>query len=656
MASGWIKGIGVGALAGAALAWGWMRLADPTESVPPADAAAPAGSAAPGTPAIAPGVLQAIHERTRGFERTFALHALLRGADADALDALLAEADALRPRRIGDAAKALVYARYAAVDAPRALARINSSGFHELRHLEHLFRAWAQHDADAAVAAAEALQPAQRRRAGAAILEAGEGLSAARRHAIAEALSALPTLAWLRAEDLLDADPQRAWDDALAGEPGPSRDALLRAVALHWVERDPLHALAALDELADQAPAALRAELVSRWAGSDPGAATRYLLLRGESPQRRALVVDAVGAIAEDSALDALQFAAYFDGAEYAAAAAQALFIWGERDPQAALTTLAGLGEPALERQLGPHLARRWAQRDPDAAFDWAAAQPPSRQRSSLLAEPLEAIARNDPRRALALAEAQVRGADRGRVVERILAEWARADQRDAAHWAAFDAQSADAADADGSQEMPRRRALTAVLRIWAAEDADGAMRWLLAQPLAIRRAAAAALVADVARRSPQQAARLAERFRDRQARRQARIELVAAWAAVAPLEAVRWAMRVAGGQQRIELYEHAFAAWGEFDLQGAADHARRLRAGRERDSVRAVLVPIALAADGELAEELYRRIGYEPARQRAARELFLHWRDLHDARADDYRAVAGFAGQEGDAQEDLPE
>ncbi len=315
-----LAGIVIGVVAGSA-ATAWFYAAHLIEAPPapgakpfvsPTSLPAPRQADAPSAPseeAVAEplpevGVLAAMMDIPSDFEQTVMLYNLIRHADADYLDALLDEADTLRPRREGNAAKSIIFGRYAEVDPERALARMTARG--EERFLSGLFRAWTKHDVDAAVAAAETLGLAHRRSAGAAILSVTERLADDQRTLIAEEFSAQGTLERMKADEALEVDPALAWREAIASEPGQARFQTLWHVARRWLQSDPGAALRAVDDLASEQAMALRSSLTAEWVQKDREAALAWVLAQPASAERVQMVQGMAIGIAQNSPEEAL--------------------------------------------------------------------------------------------------------------------------------------------------------------------------------------------------------------------------------------------------------------------------------------------------------------------------------------------------------------
>ncbi len=640
----WLAGISIGFVAGAVAVW-LYGLAFPEAPRRPVEqaATAPPSRVSPSSvpplssvpDAAAPlRTLTAILGVPSDFEQAVLLYNLIRSADAQFLDGLLTEADTLRPRREGEAAKSIIYGRYAEVDPAGALARITSRGGREERFLSRLFRAWAKHDLDGALAAAETLEEAHRRQAGAAILSVTEHLHEDRRFEIAESLSAQETLQRMRAEENLEVDPALAWRDAVASERGPAREQALLHIAHSWLARDPENAMAAVDGLGRQADG-WRAGLVGQWAERDREAATAWVLAQPASAARAQMVEGLAGAIAQSSPMEALGFADQFTGNERNVATEAAFRTWGEKDPGAALEAWTQR-RPQGFQWLDAWLVMRWADRDAAAAFEWAAAQPPSSSRPHLLNTTLRKLAETDPRGALARAE-ELRGSERERAIAAALSEWAQRDHRAAASWVAGN---------DALAVGARRSALASVLRVWGAKDARAALNWLLAQPESWHEAATS-IIDALAVEYPDRAARLVELLPDPEVRAEARRSLAFAWANEEPEAALRWASEVEDVEERLALHSAIVRRWAFHDRQAAASGVRLLRPGKERDSARNALIVATLHEDVEFAEDVYLRINDEDFLREAAALLYHYWEGVDSKRARRYARAADFEDEE---------
>ncbi len=527
----WLFGMTVGVLVGAAAVWLYVSLARPefldvAGAVPPMQLPSERPGDAPVVGlVVAPSesrILAAMLKDARGFERAAKLHELVRFADAGFLDHLLAEADAL-PRREAEAAKSIIYSRYAEVAPERALARIMAHGQGETVFVGALFQAWAEHDVDSALIAADGLVGGARRRAGASILSVTEHLSDERRTGIAESFSAQETLRRMRADAMLDADPALAWQEAVAAEAGEARTRAVFQVGHAWLVRDPEAALAAIERMELAQTRTWLQALMRRWAQEDLQAAAAAVLARPASSQRVRMAAAVATAIAEQSPEKALAFAERFAGPERQQVTAAAVTAWGRQDPPAALAALSGI-DIGRAAWVGRQAVNRLADQDPFAAFDWVMAQPRSMDRRVMLGVPLRRMAEVAPRAALARV-LELRGVERQEGIGYVLAEWARSKPHEAATWVAGD---------DALPDYDRLPALHSVLRVWGKADAAAAVSWLLSQPDTLHGAASSAIGA-FAQESPERAARLVGRLADPDASRRAQSALTTAWAAQDP-------------------------------------------------------------------------------------------------------------------------
>lgn len=326
--------------------------------------------------------------------------------------------------------------------------------------------------------------------------------------------------------------------------------------------------MAALDDVGSRQAEGMRAGLVGQWAERDLEAATAWVLAQPESEGRAQMVQGLAGVIAENSPMEALDFADQFTGNERNAATNAAFQAWGNKDPRAALQAWTQR-RPQGFQWLDAWLVMRWADRDAAAAFEWAATQPSSSNRPHLLNTTLSKLAETDPRGALARAQ-ELRGREQERAIRAVLSEWAQSDHRAAANWVASN---------DALAVGARRSALASVLRVWGAKDARAALNWLLAQPESWHEAAAS-IIDALAAEYPDRAARLVELLPDPKVRTEARNSLAFAWANEEPQAALRWASEVEDDEERLALHSAIITRWAIHDREAAASGIRLLRSG----------------------------------------------------------------------------
>ena len=566
------------------------------------------------------------------FQQTLALYARLVDAKRETLERLLDEAEYLRPRREGRAAKSVIYSRYAELDPNAALERIIAAGPLDLHLVEVVFRAWAKYDLTAALRRAETLPPAYRRGAGAAILSVSEGALPGQRDEIAATFGLRGQLERMQADEAMHDSPTIAWQQALAAPPSQDRFAILHRIALGWARRDPQRALAAVAELSQtNVRQTIRHQLMAFWAMQDRQAARAWVDALPPSKDRIEMASGFATGLATEAPQEALDFALTLAAHERGGVASAVFAAWAQQDPRAAADALAAIDNAAIVEQSAMVVVQAWTRADPYAAYEWMSRQETLPQGGRLYAVPLRAIAAHEPTDALDFALELSNG--RSDAVASVLRVWAGDDPRAVAAWLQQAAVPVDPS------------VVFDISSSYADLDMDEAWDWLRTRPKAQQRRALYAIVPQLAQRADSLAdvGRIIDRIDDVDIRNQA-IRLAAdEWVGQDPTEAIRWVGRMAKGEDLTAAQLSVFATWGAIDRDAAAAYVRRLRTAAERDAAHAGLVFAGLHdRDADFAESMYGRIRTSVGRREAAQRLYRFWQEDDPARAERYREEAG--------------
>ena len=492
-----------------------------------------------------------------------ALTDVAASTDVAALERLLDESADL-PAKERQRIQFAAYWRYAALDPQAAVDRLLGAGDANDVLLSMAFAAWAMQDADAALRRVETLNVVQREWASAAVWSVSG------------------------AHD----DPQRAWQDALAGKSGQARSEALQSIAHIWAGAAPGEALAAIDELPEsQDKDTLRMTVLFTWVEEDQDAALQWA--QQHTDRNDYLVPTLLRSMAEDSPLRAMELAVATD---------------------------------AKERQLAVMLAMDvWVKNDPHAAFEWVLSNQASLDDVSLAAKPLRGIAETAPRQALALA-ARLDATRRRLAISAILGQWAANDAPAAAAW--LDSSS-------GELESAR---VATIARAYARQHGEEAFDWVLAQAPEHQGDALNTVTRELAKRSPQRTLDLARRIGEPQLYAAAVRSIVSAWAGEDPQAARRWIAANAEDSQRASLFSALYMAWAYIDQAEAAANALRHDNRSERDAALAAMTTSVARQNPDLAERLYDEIQQDEQRRSIARYLSAVWRRTDPERAKRYR------------------
>ena len=217
----WIGTLAVGIALGAAGVLLAQRVLnhEPAPTLQPTETPAPAPQPIePPAPLRAVSLAQ-VQEMSYGFERTAALHDLLRSVDANGIEALLEEAAA--PELLWT--KWAIYSRYVDLAPQAALNYLVSKQPVEESQVYTALFSWALKDLDAALAFGETLDQPLRTNAGRNLLYTLGNLTETRRDEIARSMSVETELTKIRVIAAAASDPVNAWHSALAMDAGEPR-------------------------------------------------------------------------------------------------------------------------------------------------------------------------------------------------------------------------------------------------------------------------------------------------------------------------------------------------------------------------------------------------------------------------------------------------
>jgi hypothetical protein len=589
---------------------------------PPLDAWLPAEPTAALAPsAVAPA---ATREATRDFYRQLA------DADEAELAALIRETAARAPSTDRALALAVLFKRYAELDALRAvrLARDVDAGG---TALGVVYGAWARAAPEQVLAALSTVEsPDDATDVALAVIQAlGADAAAVRRVAAVLATRDGETY------PVSPAAPTFGTPVALAA----TRSALAMT-AQRWADLDARRALAVARELDDQRlrvpfeTAALRA-----LARSAPADAFAYLEQLDAAALQRVAVSGALVELARANPERVLNVARDLPADTRRMAEMAALQLLAERDPLAAMRHLDS-GPLGPERQmLLQIIGRAYGRRDASAALAWARA---NRAEPMLVSAVIAGVAETDPGRAFDLALALTSPMERMQAVQMAIMATARDDAKVEAlanRLLAVD----DPAIRDNMASM--------AISMWAQRAPDRAMDWLLARGQDAPPNAFAQLGQQLAMRDPQSAvaytARVPDAAREQwangvgmgyaQSNAQGAVDWLAQfrgeewygrtagtvamaiaqrdgaaaarlfdeletdasvgpaarlvgaiasnWAGQDPAAAANWAIERASAQERDMIVRNVIGVWSNQDVDGARQWALRLPQGATRDA-----------------------------------------------------------------------
>lgn len=485
---------GLGAAVGAAVVWGLGQETAPgfanarggddvSRAFPPgpgvlrprASAAAPgapptSSGSSPGSATADPDTLTGILARGTDFEQTVALYSLIRDAAVSDLERLLEETALVPGVTDRRAAISILYARYADLDPEAAMAHVaaNPSAADAVA-VRSIFHAWARSDLEAALAAAEVLDGGFRQHASHAILAARHDLPVERLQAMAQRLETPQVVDQIlaqRAVDELYQDPQSAWTEATALEPGRARQLRLGRLLQVWAGRDPLAAMNAVQALQNgQERQGMQMMTMHAWSRQDARGAVDWAMAQAGDPRRDELLAVAISGLAATEPRNAFELARTLDVNQGDQIVGQVLGRWLQDDPAAATQALQSVPESSTRRHAVWQIAVQYAQQDVDGALAWLLTLPAD-EVDRVAGSVVGTLAAQNPVRASGFVDRLPQSARAG-AAQAVVTAWADRDPRAAARWVET---------STGPEERP---VLTQVLLShWSRQDPQEALRY----------------------------------------------------------------------------------------------------------------------------------------------------------------------------------
>jgi hypothetical protein len=570
-----------------------------------------------------------------------ALFGLAAEADRRTLESLATQVAALPGIEGRRLALEALFTRYAEIDAPAAAAFAATLDL-PTAALVPLYKTWARRDARGALAALSELEGRAALTLGIAVLEAlgNDDLGVAR------VLGAAPQIDADRfrieaAVAKAATNPQAALDDVLLLPPTKAGAAFER-IATAWIDRDVHGALAAAEEIADEAQRnEFRASIMRVWTRIDPDAVVDYVL--GLDPERRLQTMRVGGASQAFALVDpqrALQAADGLPGEIGGMIRRAALMSLARDDPRAAINAVETLMSSDERQQLLSAIATSYGRTDPDAALAWAQSlNPPA---PGVVANVLAGLAREDPDRAIdlyielldsnanqpgvgigftpLLGNTALDGANTAKLADRLLAtpnrgqalqmmiqQWTQRQPHEAIRWLVANGNTAPrSAFGQAASQLARNDPAAAIAYVdtvppnmratWLSSVADGysqrdprsAATWIAQyRGQAGYDAGVAAIAGRTAATDPVAAARLFEsiNFAEAPDAPQTSQRIANAWAQRDARTAAGWASAIPDDEARAAAVGAVAGQWAARDAAAARNWTLGLPTGAARDS-----------------------------------------------------------------------
>lgn len=441
------------------------------------------------------------------FSRNAALYALTADATQGHLEQWLAEVETLPATRHRSDVARVLYIRFAVLDPEAALQHALRSST-KASWVAAIFRTWGQLEPDAAAARAGTLHPSARAVASRALLEldlpraelramvarldeSGPDRNLQRGVQLMTGKAQLTPNAYLLAQIEARSYAKRegesyadAWNRAIGVEDALVRQILVDQIALDWVLKDPVAALAAVESwdtddvyqvsvsgggFAPHLPIRriLRSRIVSEWAKNDAQAALSWSLGLNDADMQ-VYVPAVLTTLAEYNPGEAIARLADLPDALRAGAAGGVLWTLARTDLDRALRLFESLG---IEEQAQNTMALRQnliSQRSPQRALEWALSVD-RRIRAREVSNLLGLVSLQDVGEAMRLLESIDDPALRAAAAPHLVGQQVHRDALQALAWAR-----------DFQPETERERLVVQVFNTWVRTDPDGAVRALL--------------------------------------------------------------------------------------------------------------------------------------------------------------------------------
>ncbi len=521
------------------------------------------------------------------FAETEALYVIAGRADSNEVQNLLHQAARIRDRSDRKAALAILFLRLTEMDPQSALAIARTPTFNgDKSHEKAVWIAWGRLDLDAALAAAEDGDTAQKNRAAQALYSSLRSFDDEKSNRIQSVLEVRPGRS---------ARAQRLY--ALADE---SPVAAIRYIESMPSVSDRREHFAWLGYHLSRTGAAEQsdyAELIQSSAGrqqfqqaldsydsrSDPEAALRKVLSRPMNNQRRSLAYTALHQLAKTS-------------------------------PEKAFEYLDQLTDPSMKRDLGMVVATALAGSDPHKALAWAREQDTSGNQQ-LLQTVVAQIAQHDPQLALSEAQTIANKQARDQAISSVIASVAQNDPSQAVQMLEV------IADPDS-----RTATLNQLASTWAQSDFDAAVDWVSSLDADEQRGALQQMGQNLVYANVDRAIELVQRFPAADSRR-LKIQIAQNLAQKRTVEAAQaFINQFKGTDDYSKLQVTVISSAANTDPARAMQLAKSIQNIEDRDQVYAAVVGQQAMRDPRKALQWLESISGDQARSRAVMQIAHGW------------------------------
>ena len=552
--------------------------------------------------------VQEIYELPTEFARREALYALAGRSDAEAVQALIFDANRISDEIDRNAALNVLFFRLTELDAPSALALARTEYFRGVKAIERsVWIAWGRNDLDGALAMAAGLSGNRRSFAAQSLYRAFGFMGNETIERIEDELGVSPDQS--TRGQFLYAMADRSLAEAISYindlRPLSDQQTMTWWLAYYVAFDDPEAALQYAELFENQSLRETFRGQVQRYAAqNDPKAALARIVAEGGNLRRNGGFHSALTALAAADLDAALEFYANLSATDDRSFAAEILAsAMAMEDPDKALQWARdNATNETTRQQLELTILNVLAQSDPERAI--VEAQNIGGPRGAELVSSVVAmVAQSDPSTAVKYLDLINDRQQRRQAQSQLATAWMRADAEAAVNWILRQDEETAAALLNESIWPVVHRDTSMAIRLLPRLDdvTRSAVRQQIAMTLAgnspaeaqafIRQFATeadypqlqASIVAGVAQNDPAAARQLADQIVDPVARDTAYFSLVAQQAELGPRDAAALANQIVDEEQRSMAIGYVAEAWAESDPAAATRWAQGLPSGPSR-------------------------------------------------------------------------
>ena len=399
-------------------------------------------------------------------------------------------------------------------------------------------------------------------------------------------------------------DAAKAWATSLP--PGYHRTNAVQSLISSLAKRDPMKALAILQEMPAETRSTSYQTVFGAWAQTDAQGAAAKVMELPKGANRDGAIRSVASSWAQNSPADAFAWAQGIQEKSQQSQALQTIISqWASLDPQGARSASLALPSGDLRNNAVSTLISQIAGRSPDEAKALLAELPEGSVRSGGASMLVNALAYTDPKAAAELVTQFPTDRRKGDSVSNVAIRFARSDTASALTWAeSLPAETRNSAFSGiaytWSQQDPKAAfdyfakhelmsadgfMVNQALRNWSQSDSTEALAWARALPDGkVKDRALSTVVVSMADNDPREAAKMIQSL-PASSQDDAAGSLAARWANNDPGAAALWAASLPEGDSRSKATRSIVATWAERDVAKTAAWLEKLPSGISRDA-----------------------------------------------------------------------